>query len=527
MQTELARYSHIAAWQIDNELGFNLCFCPECDESFRGRMRASYGATSVLNEAVGGAFWSNDIQSWDQLVVPRAGSGNSNSPEMLLARSQFYSDTILGFMDEQVAVLKEAGCTAPISTNFMGNFDQVDYWKGVKNLDFVGWDNYPFVFTLSASSFAHNLMRSLGKGRPYWTFENGVELYPKANIIHGISALAHGEEVHTLFRWDTCSFGHEMDLLGLVDWEGRPRQKLAEIRELANIVDDFRKIDLPPLVPRTAIVFSYQNYWSNDKYYGSYWNEVNDYYQALFDLGIPTDCVHPGADLSGYDLLLAPGLSIASDDELANIRAWVARGGVLVAGRKSFSRLPSGSYRATAHPALSDVFGMRVADGFSDEDFNDIAASIYKPPFPRLSWPIAGAEKLPSTTTRGWYEMLDLNGATPLYRYADGPYCDAIAASVSKFGNGRAYYLGVMPEREALREILRNAAQVAHIDCMVNVPQGAQVVRRGNVCIVTNHTAQPLTVPLPWPATAVLGCAPTDGSVVLPPFAYSVVKQVV
>ena len=115
----------------------------------------------------------------------------------------------------------------------------------------MGWDHYSDFFTIADSSLAHILMRSL-KQRPYWTFENQVnsvgpflQTPPGYNIVHALSALAHGEEGHTFFRWDSCRFGQEQELHGLVDWSGAPREKLFEVKRLRSILDEIGSIDLP------------------------------------------------------------------------------------------------------------------------------------------------------------------------------------------------------------------------------------------------------------------------------------------
>jgi beta-galactosidase len=526
MQQELAGYGNVAAWQIDNELGFNRCFCPQCDASFRQWAKDRYGSLEALNADWGGAFWSEDHWDWDHLVVPRQGLVGI-SPEMQQSLYQFYSDAIIGFYREQHEALRRAGCGVPISTNMMGNFEQIDYWKLGAEVDFVGWDNYWFVATLASESFQHHLMRSLKSGAPYWTFENGVETYPGFNIIHALNAWAHGEEVHTIFRWDSCRFAQEMDLQGLVDWSGRPRHKLAEIKEARRLLDEVGALELPPVQPRVAMVYSYQNNWAMDRYY-SYWNEVNDYYQALLDMGIPCDCVQPSGDLGKYDLVLAPGLGLVSDGELENVRRYVVNGGTLVSGRKAFTRLPGGSYRNADHPVLPDVFGLRVAETMTDEDSVTITASIYKPPFPRRQFTLQGAAGLPETKTRGWFETLEPSTAEVLYRYRDGDFPDAPAVCRNRCGKGQAFYIGVMADREAMRSLLRLAVEAARLRPVTEVPQGALVVPRGDACVLLNFTAQPLTVPLCGVTATLAGARwdPQGGAVTLPPFGYSVVQTV-
>ena len=519
MHEELGGYSNLVAWQIDNELGFNRCQCGQCNDAFRLWARRQYPTLEALNQAWGGAFWSIDFWDWDEVCLTPVGP-----PEIRHAFHQFYSDTIVDFCTDQYQALRDAGSAVPISTNFMGNFDQIDYWKMARHVDFVGWDNYAFLFTLATNSFAHNLMRSVKGGQATWTFENGVDMPPGFNIPQALSAGAHGEEVHTLFRWRTCSYSHEMDLTGLLNWGGRPREKLGEIRRLREILDELADVDLPEIRNRIAVVFSYQNYWSTGKYYGDYWNEVGAFYEAVFTHGFGCDCAPPDGDLSGYDLVLAPGLAMVSDEELENFRAYVRGGGVLVAGRKTFSKTPSASYRISDHPALGDVFGLRVAESEEASDTSDIHHSIYKPPFPERKFALAGEGDLPDAASDGWFEVLEADGATPLYTYQDGDYRGRPAACANDFGDGKAFYLGVMIGPDALRAVVSRALVAAGIDDGVDLPDGAQIVRRGDVCVVTNHTREPVTVPLPGAGQTLAG-APADGDrVQLPPWGYSFVR---
>lgn len=535
MQEELARYDNVIAWQIDNEFGWNKCFCPECVAAFRKAVRSKYPTLESLNEAWGGAFWSVDYWDWDDLDLPRA--GNALSPEMKLALRQFYSDQATSFMSEQVAALKAAGAKTPISTNMMGDFDDVDYWAMAKPLDVVGFDNYFDIYTLAGDSLAHNLIRSLKGGQGYWTFENGVNsvgpwLQPPPGylITHALAAAAHGEIGHTFFRWDSCLFAHEQDLQGMVDWAGRPRAALGEVKELAGILKEIRKIKLPPIQPRIAFVYSWQNYWAAKDYfsgtpYSGYWSELEAFYQALFDFGLICDCVPPDGDLSPYDLVVTPALQMASDDELESFRRYVRDGGVLLTGRKTFCKTPSGSYRGCDHPALDDVFGLRVAESQSPQDCNDITIRAFAGvTVPQKSFHLSGTGPLPASQTQGWFEVLEPKKAKSLYSYSDGYFPGRPAACRNRFGKGHAFYLGARIDRAAMKEFVRLALDAAGIDGLVDVPQGVQLVRRGDVCFITNHTTQEQAVPLPGPGKTLAGQVPDGRTVLLPGLGYAVVR---
>jgi len=537
MQEELGRYDNLVLWHLDNEFGWNKCHCPECNDAFRKAMKAKYQTPEQLNEAIGGAFWSEDFWEWEDLEIPRAGYstvGGGSSPEMKLAFSQFFSDQTISFMTEQVEALRSAGCKLPISTNMMADFEQIDYWKQAEALDVVGWDNYFDVYTLAGDSLGHNLMRSLKGGKGFWTFENqvdtvdaGVPTAPGFNIVHALSAMAHGEIGHTFFRWDSCRFAQEQDLQGLVDWGGHPRAKLLEVGELRRILNAMSGLALPPVATPIALVFSYPNYWNTARYYGHYWEEVESFYQALFDSGFICDCVQPGADLSRYKLVLAPGLQIVTPGELENFRNYVRNGGVLLAGRKTFSKGPSGSYLDSSHPALGDVFGMRVIETHDSRNRNGLDfRGFYWAQSPEVSYPMVGHQNLPAAQSQGWFETLELQGAEALYTYEDGYYAGAggTAASKNRFGDGSAYYLGTRIGREPMKALVCQALEEAHIGPVVDIPQGMQLVRRGNHWMVTNHSEIALTLQLPYPARLLHGTAPDGQTLTLPPYGWSLLE---
>lgn len=540
MFEELGGYPNVIAWQIDNELGFNPCWCGECEAAFRERMRERYQTLDRLNEAWGLAFWGREFYSWDEVGLPQS-EFDGHEPHQEF--QEFYSDQIIGFMNEQVATLRAKGCRTPITSNMMADFPMIDYWKMAESLDFIAWDNYFDLYTLPGNSLAHHLMRSLKNGKGYWTYENGVNSAspwlqppPGFNIVHGVSALAHGEEGHTFFPWRTFPFAHEQDLQGLLDWGSRPRKALAEVKALREILTELNRIDLPAISPRAAIVYSYPNYWGASYYYDknyyarnsyrAYWPEVESFYHGLFDLGVGCDCVPPGADLSRYALVLTPGLCLVDDGHIDGFRDHVERGGVLVTGRKSFAKTPHNSYWTCDHPTrLTDVFGLRVAETQSAEDGNDLNVRSAAGERPHRSWRLRGESGLPDTVSDGWFEVLELGTAQPLYRYSDGYFPSQPAAAVNAFGAGHAFYLGTRIERSAMKAFMKLVLQKAGIEPCVEVPFGAQVVRRGDFWVATNHSTESVTIRFPDEVVPVAGVEPQSAVLELPGCSWSVVRQ--
>ena len=60
----------VVAWQIDNELEANFCFCPTCNEKHREWLKSKYGTLQALNKAYGNVVWSGEYSSWEQIDQP-------------------------------------------------------------------------------------------------------------------------------------------------------------------------------------------------------------------------------------------------------------------------------------------------------------------------------------------------------------------------------------------------------------------------------------------------------------------------
>ena len=58
---------------------------------------------------------------------------------------------------------------------------------------------------------------------------------------------------------------------------------------------------------------------------------------------------------------------------------------------------------------------------------------------------------------RLWQDAIDLRGADPLLRYAEGHLADQAAATRHPYGRGEAFYLGTLPDRATLRGLVEKA----------------------------------------------------------------------
>jgi len=186
-----AGHPALVAWHVGNEYG-GACYCDLCAEAFRAWLRDRYSTLDALNHAWNATFWSHTFTGWEQVVPPNALSEHWRGPNhtafqgITLDYLRFTSDAMLAnYVDEKAAIRRHepggrkpaepAGWVRgaiPVTTNFMGMYRPIDYHRWAPHLDLASWDNYPPDDRSQArTALAHDLMRGLKDGAPFWLME--------------------------------------------------------------------------------------------------------------------------------------------------------------------------------------------------------------------------------------------------------------------------------------------------------------------------------------------------------------------
>jgi beta-galactosidase len=353
MGKRYGRDPRIAAWQIDNEYGCHetvLSYSDAARHAFRDWLAQKYQSTAALNRAWGNVFWSMEYDTFDQIDLPNLTVTQAN-PSHELAFRRFSSDQVVAWNAAQVAALRPL-TDAPLIHNYMGRELAFDHFAVARDLDIASWDSYPIGFLsdrLEGSpehkarylqqgdpdmqAFHHDLYRALNKGR-WWVMEqqpgpvnwapyNPAPL-PGMVRLWSWEAFAHGAEVVSYFRWRQAPFAQEQLHAGLLRPDDVDAPGLAEAAAVAE------EMQLMPNVENAqapvALVFDYAADWAwkvlPQGADFDYFRLVFDAYRAVRRQGLSVDIVSADdADLSGYKLVLAPGLATMSDDLIAKIAA--------------------------------------------------------------------------------------------------------------------------------------------------------------------------------------------------------------
>ncbi|GGL05019.1 beta-galactosidase [Planomonospora parontospora] len=478
-----AGHPALAMWHVHNEYGTG-CHCDHAAAAFRAWLRARHGSLEALNDAWTTSFWSQHYSAWEQVMPPRATQYLPN-PAQVLDFRRFLSDELLAHFREQKAVLRELTPDVPVTTNFVfGDWVPVNQWDWAKEVDLVAIDHYPAQNPPEETAFAADLARGWAGGRPWLLMEQAVVTYTGPRMAAkrpgeitrlSLSHIARGSRGAMFFQWRASRGGAELWHGGMVPHSGPDSRIFREIRDLGALLPALAEACEAPVEASAAILWDPESGWAlQSPGFPStevgYLEAVRQAHRVLYRHGVTADFARPSADLSAYELVIAPSLYLLSDDDADNLRRYAAGGGRLVVSFLSgiadgHARVRTGGYPG----ALRDLLGVRV------EEFLPIADPVTLDD---------------GATATLWTEHVHLAGAEALARYPDG------TPAVTR--RGRAVYVSTRLDDDAYARLL-GLGPAAPVES----------VRRGDWVFSVNHGDREQAIP---------------GNLLLPPGGYAVAR---
>jgi beta-galactosidase len=514
LSREFGGYDNVPVWQLDNEFGpeYSFCHCEHCQAHFRVWLQRRYGTLDALNAAWATRFWSMDFTDWGQV---RLGQHDFYSATLLDSR-RFWSDSFVDFAREQAEIIRRNDPGVLVTTNGMGPlFDPINYYDLFRDLDVAPDDLYFDIATMDADVAAMNIYRNYKPGKAFWINETGsgalsADKVPTPGQLRAwaFSALAHGCEAYTIFRWRTCLSGQEQELQGVLEYSGKPRRRYAAVKALFTELETLwpRFADAPLPRAEVAMLNDYDTLWG---YLSSRINVNVEYpktfyavHKCFFDRNVGVDVIPPDRALDGYKLVVLPSLMIVGDDLAARLRAFVAGGGTVLALPQLACRDANDNYLPANAPAgLTDLFGLRVETGTYLTNYTGPDQALWVPgpnfaketPAVRVALPAGPV----TGTTRGWMEDVELEGGTALGTFTDNDYAGCPFYVQHATGRGATLYAAAYPEPPLLAALVDHALGVAAVAPGPDTPPWVEVLTRGDYTFVINHTADPVDVPLP------------------------------
>ncbi|MEU0243941.1 beta-galactosidase [Streptomyces sp. NPDC006235] len=456
-----ADHPALLAWHINNEYG-GACYCELCAEAFREWLRDRHGTLDAINDAWWTTFWSHRYTDWDQIEPPSALTEHWRGPDhtafqgITLDYFRFTTDALLGCFLAEKEVIRAHDQDTPVTTNFMGTFRPLDYHRWAPHLDFASWDNYPPLDAPpTRPALAHDLMRGLKDGAPFWLMEQTPSTTACRDVnplrrpgelrLATFQAIAHGADAALYFQMRASRGACEKYHGAVIAHAGRDDTRVFhEVAGLGRELESLGDRTLGARTPaRTALLFDWDSWWALEISDGpsrlvKYPDVVHAYYRAAREAGADVDVIPQTADLTPYDVVLAPALHMIKGDLATRLEEVAARGGTVLATFLSGRVDEHDRAFLTDVPGpLAPLMGVRV-------DEWDARPSEFTQPIPELQ-----------AEARLVFELVLPRGAEPVATYGTDFYAGTPAVTRNRFGDGEAWYVATALDQPGADRIVR------------------------------------------------------------------------
>lgn len=518
INSELSRrfgnHPAVKLWHLSNEYGGE-CRCNTCLEHFRHWLQERYQSLDALNEAYWNGFWGHNYNDWEHIHPYEIFHDG-----LQLDWRRFVTDITLDFMLVEKAAVRQHS-QLPVTTNMMGHYPLLDYWRLAPHLDVISNDAYPSFHGRSDESESltraicdANLMRSLGAGKPWllmestpsqlnWT-ENFLMKRPGVHRREMRLQIGAGADGTCYFQWRKGRGGSEKYHGAVIDHAGIETRVFAEVADHGQSLDRLKPVLRSGVKASVGLLEDWQMRWGleyahgprkNPKHKG-YLDEVHAWHHAAVSRGLSLDIISSDSDLSPYALLLLPmGYQITQSLEQALI-AYVQAGGVLITTYLSghcdaHNRCHLGGWPGLGLRQLCGVWGEEM-DGFPDGE--TVAVSAVTGALPGLT---------DSGQARTYCERIHAEDAQVLATYSSEFYAGEPVLCHRASGSGHAYYLAARMDQAFLNSLIDAVVARHAIPSIIpqRPPHGVILQERDNgqqrFIFVHNATPDPLQTPLP------------------------------
>ncbi len=496
----------VTCWHINNEYGGE-CYCDNCEKAFRVWLKDKYKTMDALNKAWNMEFWGHTVYDWDEVVLPNAlGEGfdydRTTFQGVSIDYCRFNSDSLLENFKMERDTIRPFAPQAVITTNLMGTYKALDYFKWAKEMDIVSWDNYPSYNTpWSMVAMTHDLMRGL-KAQPFmlmeqtpsqqnWQAYNSLKK-PGQMRAQSYQTLAHGADTIQFFQLRRSVGACEKFHGAVIEHSGtentRVFREVAQLgAELHDLGDGLLGAENPAQV---GIIFDWDNYWALEYTSGptrdlKYVDQIHQYYSYFYEKNIAVDMIPVDGDFSKYKAVVAPVLYMVKEGMQERLENYVENGGVLVTSFMSGIVDQSDNVHLGGYPGP-----LRKLAGVWVEEIDALA--------PEQSNTLRFADGTESTCQL-LCDIIHLENAVSLTDYTSNFYTDSPAVTQNSFGQGSVYYVGTQLEKNGLETILNQVVASSDIKPIIDIDTKLEVVCRTSedkrYYFIINFTGEALSLP--------------------------------
>ena len=477
-------FPNVTAWQLDNELEANICFCDTCNKKHREWLKRKYGTLGALNKAYGNIVWSGEYQSWEQIDPPYGGYNTAwLNPAYMIDFERRATDDMLEFIRFQADIIRSYIPEAFITTNACFCNHTSDFTAMFSDLDVAAYDNYP---TTSVSHDYENITSTSAyldmirgaKRKNFWIMEElsgtpgcwaPMQKTPAPGMIKGyaLQAFAHGADTVIFFRWRTANIGAEMHWHGLIDHSGVPGRRFDEFAQLCGEAEKLKDVRGSELRSDIAIPFSadsgraFRLQPQTDGF--SYIEQIKAVHQAFVRYGLNVDIIDEHADISGYKIVCAPALYVTDSTTVKRLRDFAGNGGTVVLTARSGVKDENNNCIMEPLPTVyRELVGCHVTE--------------YDP----IGWDKAKVRFTDGEEyeCKQWCDILETDTAETAASYSSGFYAGQPAVTVNSYGGGKAFYIGTIGTRRMYEKAAKQILDASGIPYIEGLPENVEVTTR-------------------------------------------------
>ncbi|OFK56511.1 hypothetical protein HMPREF2811_01795 [Globicatella sp. HMSC072A10] len=511
-------YENIVAWHINNEYG-GFDYSEESLIEFRLWLKKKYQSIELLNEKWNTDFWSHNYYSWDDIVFPNALSEHyGDNPNITAYQSltldymRFNSDSLLNNFLMEKEIIKEITPHIPVTTNLMGMYKPLDYFKWGKEMDIVSWDNYPpNMQSQSRMALTHDLMRGINGGKQFWLMEQTPSMTacrgsnpvkpPGVMRLWSYQALAHGSNTVLFFQMRQNRNQSEKYHGAIIDHSGRnDTRTFKEVVKLGHELEKFEPTFLKSNKDsKVAIIFDWDSWWAVEMSDGptrylDYQQEMVKIYNQFFERNISIDVISKDDNFSKYELIIAPYLHMVPQTYQEKFEKYVESGGNLVLTCLSgIVDEYDNAYMDIKPGIFKNLAGIRIDETDSQE--LDIVNRIIT----NDNQDIGQCSMI--------FDIIQLDGAMPIYYYGDNFYKNTPVVTKNKYQDGFCWYVGSVLDDftwDATMTMVLKECNISHIETPKNVEVSIRYFEENSWVFVMNHNQYETEIVSLWTGVDIL-----------------------
>ncbi|OBZ96589.1 beta-galactosidase [Pararhizobium polonicum] len=510
---------HVIGWQTDNELNTSMpeSYSPSALKEFQAYLQDTYKTIDKLNFAWGGDFWATAYDDFSQVVFPQDFAPTFPGPGHLQDYHRFLAFSTARFQHDQVEILRATNKDWFIFHN-LGGLRDIDFrGQFSTDLDFVGYDIYPFLydeffrFGDHAKAQALHLDVCRGFSGNYIVPEQqsgfGAQpgfctLTPEPGEMRrmAMSSVARGADGVMFFRWRPAHFGAEIYWMGVIDHDDVARHRYDEAKQFATEMTALKDKILGTWVRMDVGIAGsdFDNQEAHKTFPIGLPSPQDDailLHQYCYDRGIACGFIHPEDDLSKLKVFYVPHWVIWKDGWTERLETFARNGGTVIIGARTGTRDGNNHVIRETAPgsSLSKLTGVRV------EDFGRLAAPGANGLFATMtrSGGLVIPPDRPAESSRRirrftfgnreldagyFYENLAVDSDVEALGVWSNRYAEGTPVITSRtVGKGRVLYVGTYLTPELTHQLTTRTFADADVAPLVaGLPEGVEVTLREN-----------------------------------------------